>query len=237
MKGILALFIVALTSSLILGCKKDTVDTKDENDNLFVANVHVYDSLTGDAVKAKVDFIWVAPGGGGWLSHEVLHTVETNAQGIAQLESVVPDQYIGLGGDFVLRIQRSGYFNVYGQPNDDRFGKVLPVSIDSEVNIDLALNPFYSIILSAENVNCSAATDSVWIEAVGTTYEYEAYGCADTTYPGIFHAGDMENITCVYDTNYAVFQITTKKSGVVNTYTESHGLTLGNTPDQIHISY
>lgn len=238
MGKIITCVVLLLMCISLQGCKKDKVEEESEkNDKWIVANVYVYDSATGDPLQAKVDLLWVAPGGGGWLDHEVLKMVETNSEGIAYIEYKVPEEMKYSQGDYKLRIQRSGYQVMYGYPNDPRFGVVQSISIETENNINLALDPFYSISLSAINLNCTSPTDSVWIEALGMTYEYEAYGCADTTYPGIFPAGAMQDITGIYDTSYVDFQITTKKSGILNTYLESYNLTLGSIPTSILIEY
>ena len=57
-------------------------------------------------------------------------------------------------------------------------------------------------------------------------YGREAYGCADTLLPGTFPYGAMKNWV-FSNVDHLDFEITTKKSGVTNSYIETFNLING----------
>jgi len=202
------------------GCKKN--ETKE-----IIATVRVLDSVTGESLDANVTLTWSPSSFTGYLNVEEKKCSQTNDQGYAFLKFSYSKGSKYSDGYFQVSVKRPGYLTAPGSVYDPMFGKVASISRDTENNITVLLEPYYGFSLNAKNVNCSSPTDSLWIEvpnitvnSSGLSFKRQAYGCADTLFSGPFPYSSMQ-YWIVSDSSYVDVQVTTKKSGIINSYVES----------------
>jgi amino acid transporter len=164
----------------------------------------------------------------GYLDVPV-NTFETDEQGIGTIEVTVEQPEHAF-----LRASRIGALNTYPTTDLPNFVRVIEVSPTiSGQTFDITFDPYYSYTLKSVNLNCTGPTDSVWIESPPSSYLFTSQGCDDKVF--IPYPYYMEG-EYVLDTNTVTFNITTKKSGVITTFSESHNLTLG-VLEEITIEY
>lgn len=211
---------------LLLGCSKE----EEENTKNISATVHVYNSQTGEPVEVGVTLLWFGSGGTG-PNFEEKGTSLTNAQGNASKSFNYSEGSKYESGSFRIRVMRDGYLAYQGTISGSMIGTMLYLSSNSENHFEVALDPHYPFSVTAINTSCTSPTDSLWIEVPGLgdlysgqSYKRSAYGCADTLLPGQLPYGGYKYWK-VHDTSFIDFQIITKKSGVINSYTESFNLT------------
>ncbi len=217
MRRIFTYTILLFICSTLQGCNKA------KNDKWIVANVHVYDAVTGAPLEAEIKLQRIAIGGGSGNNPIVLESYVTNSDGYVHVEyELSNDDKTGQIRFQVKTVNNLSYIYPYAAIS------IQNVSKTSENKVEFPLEPWYSFNLSALNSNCTSPTDSVWINFDGgqiyssNSTMLEGYGCADTSY-AIY---PWQSII-INSSNQIDFQIITKKSGVVNTYSETYNLNLG----------
>lgn len=224
-----------LVGFILLGCKKDQLKS-------HIVNVKCNNVNTGTDVQAQLRL---------WVSNEMsspsnnipslVKTTVTDLNGFGQIDFQVIE-----GRTYWVEAFRTGFIgSAFEFHNDSRFVQWKKLNLDeNQSNVQVDFDPFYSYQLHAVNLNCSGATDSLWIENpdamfLSNSYEnllpIEAYGCADTSY--LFSANGWSEGFLFANTSQINVIVTTKKQGVVSSYTETFDLTLGTEPDQITIEY
>ena len=194
---------------------------KAKSDKWIVAKVHVYDNVTGAPIHEDVTvrLEWAIGTGGSWTDPTVVSEVVPNAEGYAEFESKISENSKYQNGFFRIAVRSN--------LNYDKWGYMFfteQVNAEGENNIEVPISPNYLFSLSARNVTCTAPTDSVWITFAPNNLcfanNFEAYGCADTSY-------NTDWLPQIYSLDEITFQITTKKSGVTNSYDETYSLPFG----------
>jgi len=61
---------------------------------------------------------------------------------------------------------------------------------------------------------------NITVNSSGLSFKRQAYGCADTLFSGQYPYSSMQ-YWIVSDSSYVDVQVTTKKSGIINSYVES----------------
>lgn len=226
------LFLFTLTA-ILFGCKK-----KETKVHSLVINC--YETQTGAPIQATVQilkfpepFDYYNP-----FPYTIEKTFSTKADGTATIDVPIEE-----GNIYYVKVFRPEY-TPYGYPIEANSQLVQMRYLNTnntQTIFNAGFEPYTSFQLSAKNINCTGPTDSVWIDVTGYTVTgfgdipiFEAYGCADTSFN---YQKRLENAVYTQSDTQLTFDITTKKGGVVNQYSEIHNLTLGNTPDQIVIEY
>jgi len=213
------------SSVLLHGCAKEKL-------KVHVVNVQCYDSVTGEPFQGEIA-LWRTNGIPDPSNNPpvFVKSVITDVNGHGQIDfEVLNDRkhYINVSRTFLNGIGSPFY-------SDSRFNKwQMQIDTDlSNTNLVVELDRYYSFQLTTINTNCTGPTDSLWI-ATSDTWKnnYEVTGCDEANFTNMIFSGRI-----ISNVNQLTFNVTTKKSGVVNTFSVTHDLTLGTTPDQIVIEY
>lgn len=217
-------FLLMSSTIFLQGCKKDKV-------KVHTVNVYCYDSLTGEPFQGEIA-LWRTNGIPDPSNNPpvFVKSVITDANGHGHIDFEVMDDR-----EHYINVSRT-ILNGIGSPfySDARFNKWNHIDTDLALtNLEVQLDRFYSFKLTTINANCTGPADSLWIETSDTwKNNYEVTGCDEANFTNmIFSGGIISNV------NQLIFNVTSKKSGVVNTFSVTHDLTLGTTPDQIVIEY
>ncbi|XOV68299.1 MAG: hypothetical protein ACFHU9_03795 [Fluviicola sp.] len=219
------LVFIAFTCALTLGCKK-------MSSAWVVGEVEVVDALTGEPLKVNVSIDY--------------HTLPLLGQTIEKSESIGTT---GADGKLKfkykcgrrttghkLKVLRPAFYATAGLPYPTYTKKSVKAQGNNKIRIEL--DPWYPFQLRATNVSCFDANDSLWVTCQWGGEPWQemtmtAVGCADTIFdpPYIYHEATQHSAF-----NQITFEVTTKKNGVVNTFSDTHGL-LPAQLKEISISY
>lgn len=173
----------------------------------IVGEVEVVDALTGNPLQVDVDIQYhVLPHLGQAV--ETTHSMQsTDANGKSKFEHRCGRRIAGPK----LRIRNPWY---YESPSTSSTYTTRDLSRTSCNDLKIELEPLYPFLLRVVNSNCFGPDDTLWIN---DGYVREAYGCADTTFGNSI-------FTRIHSVNEINFNITTKKNGILNSYSETFQL-------------
>lgn len=195
---ILFLFIV------LFGC------TKSMSKRWVVLDLLVVDGLSGEPIQTGVSLgYW--EGGGFSQAYEGTESLgHTGEDGRLKVKHRIPRNYSGLKA----KIHVPGYYGLVGWP----VTRDVSIAARGKNVLIVELDPRYPYLLTLKNINCTGASDSIWITLPNAGPPLIYTGCIDSTLTGMYGLTNMVSEPLV------TFDITTKKSGVVNTYSESFSL-------------
>ncbi len=196
----LFLILIALFCFMSIGCKK-------QSRKWLVGRVEVYDAVTGEPIQTDVKVEYGYNPLIGEVQYAQFDLGKTDASGTLEFEREVSRRNFS----YKLMVQKPWYYS----QNISTFSySEHSLSVRSFNDKKIALEPMYPYRLRVINGNCMGADDTLWIS---DGYTREAYGCADTIY------GNW-GLTRIHTENQMTFDITTKKNGVVNSYSVTHDL-------------
>lgn len=190
--------------------------SKAKSSKWLVADIVVYDEVTGAPIQTNLRLKYREQPPLAQVYDVDISLGITDSEGKFQFEREISKRQMS----FELVVQLPQYYTMSNFFN----GTVTrPLHVNSENVLYIPVKPRYPFRLRAINDNCTSPSDSVFISFVS---EYAPFpdvmkigvGCADTTFLLTSSATSMH----LY--NSVVFAITTKKSGVINNYTETYNL-------------
>jgi hypothetical protein len=199
------LFLLSIVCiSILSGCSKA------KSVRWLVVELQIVNGYTGEPLESSIILRYFDKGGlfsGG----EVLENLgSTDAFGRMHLEQRIHNGESG----FELRISHGPYYGNLGSGVTPFFK--IPLDEKSENPETIQLWPKSPILLSLKNISCTDPTDTIWIDQQNSGYPLVIVGCADTTLFGGY------GFTLLNDGPNITLDIITKKSGVINSYSESY---------------
>jgi hypothetical protein len=182
--------------------------SKENGKDWIVADIYVVDAVTGEPISTNLALRYTQ-GGMGQANEEIYSIGASDAQGFKHIEHDV------LGGqlNFVVKVMYGGGY--YGALSSLGQFKNVPISIKGNNIKTVELQPKYPVLLNVKNTNCTAPDDTLWLSLNGTTYSRIFVGCVDSLVSSSYAFTDYLDVPEV------TYNFTTKKSGVINTYSES----------------
>jgi hypothetical protein len=181
--------------------------SKAKRSGWVVADIEVVDGYTGEPIPMNVYIGYWAGAGPSQAYEEMEEIGETDEFGRMHIEHKVGWKESG----FKIKIPQTFF---YGGIAGDLWYREFPVSTVGKNQMVIELWPKHPISLNVTNINCSGPTDTLWL-STSSGYSNTIVGCADLTIMNSY------GFTLMVDEPQITFDITTKKSGVINTYSQS----------------
>lgn len=203
MKLLIYLFTLGILVLNLFSCSKAS------GKDWIVADIYVVDAVTGKPIQTQLSLRYAESGGVSQTYEEIYSIGATDVQGFKHIEHDV------LGGqiNFKVKVLLNGYYGPY-DINSVNYQDV-PISIKGSNIKTVELQPRYPVILNLKNANCTAPDDTLWLSLSETAYSQVFVGCVDSLVSssyGFIHYLDTPQLT---------YTITTKKSGIVNSYSQT----------------
>ncbi len=211
----LLLIFIALVGVFSIGCKKIS--------KAWVAGkVEVVDAVTGEPLEVAVGIEYHVLPLLGQAVEKTKSLGSTDQDGKLKFEYKVGRRSTG----HQLTIAHPPFYAMAGQPNEWPVKTRRSLSAQGNNKIRVELEPWYPFQLRATNANCFDANDSLWVTfkfgpETWQEWTMTSVGCSDTIFdpPNLAYGATQH---CA--TNQITFEVTTKKGGVTNSFSETHNL-------------
>jgi hypothetical protein len=198
MKQVL-LFILCV--SILFGCSKA------KRSGWIVADIQVVNGYTGEPIEANIYLSYWSSAGLGQAQENSIAFGQVDEFGRMHIERKVRWKE----SSFKINIPVGHFF---GATPGEIYFKEYGLGLKSKNQLFIELLPKSAIVLNLKNVNCTAPTDTMWL-TYSSGYQHVFIGCADTLLLNPY------GYSLMVDNPAVTFDITTKKSGVLNSYSES----------------